>query len=340
METTRNGPVLDGSGLAAVTPSLLANRRMTVSQAARWFLERALLGDLVNRSGQPYSSATLRSYETQLRRRVLPFVEPKSGRQLAELPLEELTSRVAQALANQLAATASAATTRTAIAALQAVMREAYEAGVTDMERPTRLRLPSAPKPRQRVLLPIEVEKLLEAARADDERFGRSFALPLIRLLSATGARVSEVLALEWGAHGLDLRSDPPVMRIQQSKTDAGVRDVWLDGETARVLRAHRAATGRPRDGSPVFRRGDGERADRFGIARATIRRVAKAAGVPGVSPHVFRHTHVTQLVADGASIVDIAARVGHADPRHTLSLYAKPTDAGQARIVRLLERG
>jgi hypothetical protein len=47
----------------------------------------------------------------------------------------------------------------------------------------------------------------------------------------------------------------------------------------------------------------------------------------------------VTQLVADGASIIDIAARVGHADPRHTLALYAKPTDAGQARIVNLLNR-
>jgi integrase len=179
-------------------------------------------------------------------------------------------------------------------------------------------------------LLPEEVEKLLKAARADDVRLGRSFALPLLRLLSATGARVGEVLALEWGARGLDLRSDPPAMRVNQSKTDAGVRDVWLDAETASVLRAHRAATGRPRDGSPVFRRGDGERADRFGIARATITRVARAAGVPGVSPHVFRHTHVTQLVADGGSIVDIAARVGHADPRHTLSLYAKPTDAGR----------
>ena len=81
-------------------------------------------------------------------------------------------------------------------------------------------------------------------------------------------------------------------------------------------------------------------RADRFGIARATINRVEKAAGVPGGSPHVFRHAHVTQLVTDGASIVYIAARVGHADPQHTLSLYAKPTNAGQAQIVKLLDRG
>ena len=59
---------------------------------------------------------------------------------------------------------------------------------------------------------------------------------------------------------------------------------------------------------------------------------------MPGVSPTSFRHSHATQLVADGASIVDIAARVGHAEPRHTLSLYAKPTDEGKSRIVKLLE--
>ncbi len=119
------------------------------------------------------------------------------------------------------------------------------------MERPTRPRLPSAPKPRQRVLRPKEVEKLLEAARADDLRLGRSFALALIRLLSGSGACVSEVLALEWGEQGLDLRTEPPVMRIQQSKTDAGVRDVWLDAETGRSrapITARRAsrATARP----------------------------------------------------------------------------------------------
>ena len=333
-QVQRELPVDAGNG--AVDPVVGS---LTLEQAARWFLERAVAGKIVNRSGERYSQATLRSYETQLRRRVLPFVEARSGRPLAELPLETVTNRVAQSLANELAASASAATTRTAIAALQSVMREAYEAGVTEMERPTRLRLPSAPKPRQRVLRPAEVAALLEAARVDDVRFGRSFALPLIQLLARTGARVSEVLALEWGEHGLDMTAEPPVMRIAKSKTDAGVRNVWLDVETESILQSHRAASGKPRDGVLVFRRADGERSDRFGIARATIRRVAKAAGVPGVSPHVFRHSHVTQLVADGASIVDIAARVGHADPRHTLSLYAKPTDEGQARIVKLLER-
>ena len=312
---------------------------LTLEDASRWFLERAVSGKLVNRSGRRYSEATLRSYEIQLRRRVLPHVDARSGRQLAQLSLEDLTSRVVQGLVNHLAASASGATTRTAIAALQSVMREAYEAGMTDMEPPTRLRLPSAPKPRQRVLRPEEVERLIEAARHDDERLGRSFAFPLIRRLASSGARVSEVLELEWGPGGLDLRSDLPLMRIEQSKTDAGVRDVWLDAETASALQTHHAATGKPRDGTHVFRRGDGKRVDRFGVARATISRVARSAGVPGVSPHVFRHTHVTQLVADGASIIDIAARVGHADPRHTLALYAKPTDAGQARIVNLLNR-
>jgi integrase len=310
---------------------------MTLEAAARWFLERALAGSTVNRSGKRYAEATLRSYETQLRLRVLPFVEVKSGRQLAELPLDAVTTRVVQALANQVAASASAATTRTAIAALQALMREAYESGMSEAEPPTRVRLPSPPKPRQRVLRAAEVDQLLAAARADDARLGRSFAYPLFRLMSRTGGRVSELLQLDWGPGGLDLDATPPVLRIDEAKTEAGVRDVWLDADTAAILRAHREASKHADIGTPVFRRRDGQRAGRSGITRACVDRVAAAVGVRGVSPHVFRHTHVTELVAGGASIVDVAARVGHADPRHTLALYAKPTDAGQARIVRLL---
>jgi integrase len=198
-----------------------------VEAACRWFLERAVRGELVNRSGERYSQATLRSYETQLRMRVLMFVDPKSGRQVAEMPLDAVTNRVAQALANHIASTASPATTRAAIAALQAVMRESYEGGLTEAERPMRLRLPSAPKPRKRVLGIREVANLLEAARRDDARFGRSFALPLLQLMSTTGARVSELWRLDWGPSGLDLTATPPLMRIGEAKTESGIRDIY-----------------------------------------------------------------------------------------------------------------
>ena len=310
----------------------------TLEEAARWFLRRGLSGELVNRRG----ATILVSDPAQLRD---PTAAPGSAvrrpgeaeRRLAQLPLEELTNRVAQALANHLAASASAATTRTAIAALQSVMREAYEAGVTEMERPTRLGCRARPS-RASACFDLTRSRLLDAARTDDERFGRSFALPLIRLLWATGARVSEVLALEWGELGLDLRSDPPVMRIRESEDRGG--------------RAGRLVGCRDREHHGPGLRGYAEAADRLAGLPARRRRACRPVRdrarhnqprcencrrVGCLAARIPAHAR-DALVADGASIVDITTRVGHADPRHTLSLYAKPTDAGQARIVRLLE--
>ena len=162
VDATKNGSRLVESGVSAHVPA--TREAMTVWDASRWFLERAVRGELVNRSGARYSEATLRSYEVQLRRRVLPFVVPSSGQLLGSLSLDRMTTRIAQSLANQVATTASAATTRIAIAALQSVLREAYEAGMTESEPPRRLRLPSPSKPRQRVLSLQEVDELLDAA--------------------------------------------------------------------------------------------------------------------------------------------------------------------------------
>ena len=119
-----------------------------------------------------------------------------------------MTTRIAQSLANQVATTASAATTRIAIAALQSVIREAYEAGMTESEPPRRSGFRVHRSPASGFCSLQEVDELLDAARDDDARFDRSFAYPLFRLLSTTGARVSELLQLDWGPDGLDLRRD------------------------------------------------------------------------------------------------------------------------------------
>ena len=37
---------------------------------------------------------------------------------------------------------------------------------------------------------------------------------------------------------------------------------------------------------------------------------------------HHLRHTHATILLSEGEYINDVAARLGHADPKITLSIY------------------
>ena len=44
---------------------------------------------------------------------------------------------------------------------------------------------------------------------------------------------------------------------------------------------------------------------------------------MPEVTFHALRHTHASQLIAQGVDIVTISKRLGHAKPSVTLAIYA-----------------
>jgi len=294
------------------------------------FLHRARASEALTRSRRPYSAATLAGYESALRLRVLPLADGRSGLPLAELPVDALDGRTLQALVDVLAARDSAASARVAAAALAAVLRDAYGRGLVD-ELPPRLTLPPPPRRRERTLALDEADRLLGAAQADDARLERSLLGPLVALLVGSGCRVSEALGLDWGPDGLDLADEPPVVRIGRAstKSEAGVRRVPLDSETAGALRRHFLASGRPPVGAPVFADENGRRLPRHGRVRFGLERVARAAGLSGVTAHVFRHAHASWLASAGVPASVAAARLGHADGGVLwLGTYAHPAAA------------
>jgi integrase len=258
---------------------------------------------------------------------VLPFVDERSGLTFRDLPADELLdSRTLQGLIDTLAVRESAAVARVAAAAIAAVLRDAYQRRLLD-ELPPRVSLPPPPGGRTRIVVPDRVEKLLEVAAADDTERRVSLLGPLVALLLGTGCRISEALALVWGPDGIDLAHDPPVVRVSRAstKTDAGARAIPLEPETVTVLRRHLFATGRPADGTPVFADEDGQPFPRHRV-RSGFDRVAKAAGLPGLTPHELRHTHSTLLAVAGVSAPLAAARLGHADGGALwLRVYAHP---------------
>jgi integrase len=231
------------------------------------FVHHAKRGEALTRSRRPYGAQTLASYEVALRLRVLQRVDGRSGLTFGELPADAIDARTMQSLVDAIAANDSAARARVAAAALAAVLRFGFERGYVD-NLPPRVALPPPPPGRKRRLELDDAAKLLEAARADDERRRRSLLEPLVALLVASGLRLSEALALVWGSDGLDLSNDAPLARVRHAKTPAGVREVALEQDTARVLRRHRLACGRPFDGSPVFADEEGKPLNRHGRRR------------------------------------------------------------------------
>ena len=312
-----------------------------LAAAARDFLRRARAGAALTRSGRPYAPATLVGYESALRLHLLELTDPRSGLPLGDLSVDAIDARTAQHAIRSIAASVSPSRARQAGAALSSLLRDAYERGTRDELAP-RLILPPPPKGRDDYLTVEQADALLTAASADDDARRRSLMAPLVAVLLATGARISEALGLLWGDVRLD--ATPTItIRRETTKTDAGARVIAIEDEYAGILRRHLLASGRPRADRPVFARPDGRRLDRHGRVRSGMQRLAAAAGLAPdavgfrVAPHVLRHTGGTWLEAAGERPANIAARLGHTDPSFTARRYIHPDRGAGAETARRL---
>ena len=80
------------------------------------------------------------------------------------------------------------------------------------------------------------------------------------------------------------------------------------------------------------------------------LRRLVKAARIEtrpdlgSISPHTFRRSYASRLIAHVASVVEVAAALGHSDPAVTLTSYsfaleeAQRADARRARLEKAFD--
>lgn len=59
-----------------------------------------------------------------------------------------------------------------------------------------------------------------------------------------------------------------------------------------------------------------------------------EAAGIDGLTFHDLRRANATALVAEHVDIKTAQTRLGHADPRTTLGIYAKATSEGDRKAA------
>lgn len=233
------------------------------------------------------------------------------------------TSSVTTALVAEFAAERAAAQpppAASSLARLQSSVRGLHRFLVRegiDLEDPSgRLRPPKAPKRLPKALTIDEVERLLDAAGpAPGEDIASEPAAvrdrALLELLYATGARVSEVIALD-----VDDMSHGDVVRVRGKGDKERIVPVGsyaraaLDAYLARV-RPELASRGRatPRlflgvRGSALSRQS----------AWLIIRAAAERAGLHAdISPHTLRHSFATHLLQGGADVRVVQELLGHA---------------------------
>ena len=325
---------------------------LTVDDATRRLVRGMVAGTIRDRRGLAYKPSVTRKYERALRLDVLP--------RIGALPLATLSRGDVQRLVDALAAEKSAEHARQALTALRVALRtaERYEElhGPNPCERVT---VPADREKREpiRVLDAAETTRLLDAARADDARLGRSFALPFLSLLLGTGLRHGEALALRYGPDGLDLDAGRVTVRASldryrdasggyaelDPKSATSRRVVPLTAASLAALLAHRDATG-THAGALVFAADDGKPLAPQGVPRATFTRCAVAAGlIP--KPPTWRRKRAAKLAASTATPeAAVTPPAGTSEPtlrvhdlRHTYATHALRAGLSAHAVAKLL---
>lgn len=174
------------------------------------------------------------------------------------------------------------------------------------------------------------------------------FDYVLYKTLLATGCRIGEALALEWS--DIDLKNgtisvSKTLNRYQETntpKSKAGLRDIEIDKATVLLLKQYKKRQqvqswqlGRSED--IVFTPFTTKYAYAC-LLRKRLQKHFKAAGVPDISFHGFRHTHATIMLYAGIEAKDLQYRLGHSNISMTLNTYVHATKEGAKKAVSIFE--
>lgn len=211
-----------------------------------------------------------------------------------------------------------------------------------------------------------ELTRFCDWALAEDEPWARAFVL-----LSRTGLRSGEILALRWG----DLNFTKNEMRVERAlhydeslplseryvigQVKGGrPRTVTFDKTCATLLQAWRkelpallaGGSGNVtplrglRSSDPVFPSTPGRTATQSGLHAAFLRvqkhyrQAHPDLDLPRLTVHELRHTHASLLFEAGQSVKVVQERLGHASAQVTLNTYAHLLHDAQSRAAAALD--
>lgn len=139
-----------------------------------------------------------------------------------------------------------------------------------------------------------------------------------------TGLRRGELESLTWD----DWDRKNCILRIRQSKTERGVRDVPVIPEIALIL-THLWATHDKE--CPYIFAYHGEKMTNYHL-RWVCKKAAQIAGITHVHPHMLRHTFASRMVEKKVDPKSLATIIGHTDVAFTMRTYVNVDETHHLR--------
>ena len=335
----------------------IVSERITLADFLHNWLENAIRPN-VKRN-------TYTNYKISIDKRTIPYIGNKIIQELRPLDIDQWMNQ----LARKGMAKGTLSITKGVLSA--ALNYAIYPAELISANPSLAIKVPrSAPRKvtKRTIITPEQLAALL-----DEFPVGHKYRIPVL-LAYHTGARIGEILGLEWQDIDLDRKSvrirqqlqncrDVQVYFFESPKTESSYRDFYIDSKLVSELKKWKTAQGAARmkrgeayqliyedKGRQVFSLPVSEDCpagavykdlvctDQTGlfIKYPALSRVLRRFGL---NAHSFRHTHTTELAAYGALPTDIAARLGHHDATMVNKLYAHDTEAMKQATVSIIEK-
>ncbi|MYL47664.1 tyrosine-type recombinase/integrase [Virgibacillus halodenitrificans] len=191
----------------------------------------------------------------------------------------------------------------------------------------------------------LEKEELEELLRVTKNE-GLEGDLLAFTMLAYTGLRVGELVALKWN----DVDFDNHTLRVIRTyynptnnkqkyqlltpKTKTSRRTISIDELLINMLRIYIKEQDKIKKDNKPFYHDDGFIfATNEGYPKTIkaisirLQRLLKKTNIDkAITPHSFRHTHTSLLIEAGVHIKEIQERLGHADIKTTMDIYAHMT--------------
>jgi integrase/recombinase XerC len=280
------------------------------------------------REEQRASPETLRNYASDLRQ-LQTFL---LSRRLAPSPVDpaSLSTDAVRAYLQWLdQKRARPASLARKLAAIRSFYRYLTRQRLVERNPVAGMRTPKQPRSLPRVLTKDDANALMTFPAGRSLAAARDRAL--LETLYSTGARVSELVALDVQ----DVRESEGLVRLQgkgRKERIVPIGELALD-----AIRLYRVSLGHAADCRalrPLFCNRRGGRLTSRSVARIVARYSSALAG-GAVSPHTLRHSFATHLLDEGADLRSIQEMLGHA----SLSTTQRYTHVATDQLLAVYDR-